>query len=185
MFVPAKETHAATEALLRASGIPFVSLRNGFYAESALFQLGGVRQLGKISLPDDGPVSSWTARADLAQAAVAALTEPALFEGISPPLTGSQTLDFAAIATVASQILGRHIERDTVSDEQYRTSLVSRGLPEAMADAFGTLYTAARSQEFAVVHPALQHLLGRKPTSMEDILRNFLSHPERKPAQHG
>ena len=38
-FAPCRD-HAATEALLQSSGVSYVSLRNGFYAESALFQLG-------------------------------------------------------------------------------------------------------------------------------------------------
>lgn len=180
-FVPSRD-HAATEALLQSSGVPYVSLRNGFYAESALCQLGGIQQTGKISLPKDGPVS-WTARADLAQAAVAALTEPGLFDGLSPPLTSSQALDFADIAEIASKILGRDIVRETVSDEEYRMALISHGLPEMMADALGTLYKAARAREFAVVDPTLERLLRRKPTAMTDILKDFLSKPESKPSQ--
>ena len=177
-FVPARD-HAATETLLQASGVPYVSLRNGFYAESALFQLGGVKQTGKISLPEDGPVS-WTARADLAEAAVAALTEPTLFDGVSPPLTDSRTLDFADVAKIASEILGRDIERETISDEEYRMTLISHGLPNVMADALGTLYNAARAREFAVIDPTLERLLGRKPTTMKDVLNDFLSKPESK-----
>ncbi len=178
-FVPARDSHARTEALLKASGVPYVSLRNGFYAESALYQLTGIKQTGKISLPEDGPVS-WTARADLAQAAVAALTEPALFDGITPPLTSAQALDFADVARIASEILGRDIARETVSDDDYRASLISHGLPETMADLFLTLYIAARAGEFAVVDPTLERLLGRKPTSMREILNDFLSKPESK-----
>ncbi len=177
-FVPAKD-HAATEALLESSGVPYVSLRNGFYAESALYQLGGLKQTGKIALPEDGPVS-WTARADLAEAAVAALTEPGLFDGISPPLTSSQTLDFADIAKIASEILGRDIVRETVSDEEYRTALISHDLPEGMADALGTLYKAARVREFAVVDTTLGRLLRGNPTAMKDVLNDFLSKPENK-----
>ena len=174
-FVPGRD-HAATEALLESSGVPYVSLRNGFYAESALFQLGGIKQTGKISLPEDGPVS-WTARADLAEAAVAVLTQTGLFDGISPPLTGLQTLDFADIAKIASEILGRDIAREEVSDEEYRRVLISHGLPEVMADAFGTLYQASRAREFAVVDTTLQRLLGRSPTAMKGVLNDFLSKP--------
>ncbi len=177
-FVPGRD-HAATEALLQSSGVPYVSLRNGFYAESALFPLGGIKQTGKLSLPEDGPVS-WTARADLAEAAVVALTQTGLFDGISPPLTSSQTLDFADIAKLTSEILGRDIVRDTISDEDYRKVLVSHGLPEGMAKAFGTLYTASRAREFAVVDPTLERLLNRKPTAMKDVLKDFLSKPEAK-----
>ena len=171
-FVPARD-HAATEAILQSSGITYVSLRNGFYAESALYQLGGVKS-GKIALPQDGPVS-WTARGDLAEAAVSALTTPDLFDGISPPLTGAETLDFADIAEMASAILGSLIVRETISDEEYRKGLIAHGLPEMMADALGTLYTASRAREFAVVDPTLQGLLGRKPTTMNDVLSGFLS----------
>lgn len=133
-FVPAQD-HAATETLLLASGVPFVSLRNGFYAESALYQLTNLAQSAKIALPEDGPVS-WTARADLAEAAVAALTQRSLFDGISPPLTGSQALDFADIAAIASQLLGRPCVRETISDEVYRAGLVEHGLPAFMAMRF-------------------------------------------------
>ena len=175
-FAPARD-HAATEALLQSSGVPYVSLRNGFYAESALYQLSGVRQTGRVTLPADGP-ASWTARADLAEAAVAALTQPDLFDGPTPPLTAAQTLDFADIARLASDILGRTVVRETLSDETYRAGLVSHGVPEGMADLFMTLYTASRAGEFAVVDPTLARLLGRAPTSMAAVLNDFLTEPQ-------
>jgi NAD(P)H dehydrogenase (quinone) len=177
-FAPGRD-HAATEALLQSSGVPYVSLRNGFYAESALFQLSGLRETGQIALPEDGPVS-WTARADLAEAAVAALTEPGLFDGISPPLTNSQPLDFADIARIASAILGRTIVRKRTSDEEYRMGLISHGLPAETADGLGGLYKASRAREFAAVDPSLERLLGRPPVSMQDVLDDFLRPPENK-----
>lgn len=172
-FVPSRD-HAATEVLLQASGMSYVSLRNGFYAESALYQLGAVRQTGTITLPQDGPVS-WTAREDLAQAAVSALVEPDLFDGISPPLTNNEALDFAAIAGIASAVLDRPVTRETIDDEAYRAGLIAHGLPEVMAHALGTLFTASRANEFAVVDPALEELLGRKPVRLEDVVRRFLT----------
>ncbi len=175
-FVPARD-HAATEGLLQSSGVSFVSLRNGFYAESALYQLGGIRETGRIIVPQDGPVS-WTARADLAEAAVAALTQSGLFEGISPPLTSSQALDLAGIAQVATEVLGQTVARETISDEQYRASLLQHGLPDVIADGLGSLYKAARAGEFAVTDPTLERLLGRKPTSLRDVVTEFLSNPE-------
>lgn len=175
-FVPARD-HAATEELLQASGVPYVSLRNGFYAESALFQLGEIERAARIVLPNDGPVS-WTARADLAAAAVAALTRPELFDGVSPPLTGSEALDFSDIALLSSELLGRNIVRQTISDGEYREALVSHGLPEVMADGLGSLYKASRAREFAIVDPTLKNLLGHSPTTMRDILNSFLVTPE-------
>lgn len=82
--------HAATEELLKGCGVDFISLRNGFYAESCLYQLRGMHATGKLELPGDGQVS-WTLRDDLAEAAVAALTDTSLFSGVTAPLTASRT----------------------------------------------------------------------------------------------
>ena len=60
-FGPARD-HAATEALLQSSGVPFTALRNGFYAESALW-FSNLKKTDTIALPEDGPVS-WTACSD-------------------------------------------------------------------------------------------------------------------------
>ena len=171
-FAPCRD-HAATEALLEVSGVPYVCLRNGFYAESALLQMGGIRETGKIALPEDGPVS-WTARADLAEAAVRALVQLDLFDGISPPLTNSQTFDFDDIAKLATNILGRTVMRETISGEDYRTRLISHGVPEVLAHGLGGLYRASRAREFAVIDPTLERLLGRCPTAMNEVLTDFL-----------
>ncbi len=142
-------------------------------------QLGGLKHTGRIVLPEDGPVS-WTARADLAEAAVSTLLDTDLFEGISPPLTSSEALIFADLAKVASELLGRPVAREAVTDEEYRMGLISHGIPEVMASALGTLYIASRALEFTVVDPALGRLLGRDPTAMKDVLNKFLSGPESK-----
>ena len=76
-----------------------------------------------IALPEDWSVS-WTAREYLAEAAVAALTIPDLFDGISPPLTGSETLTFAEIARTASFVLEIPVVRKTITHEEYRVDLI-------------------------------------------------------------
>lgn len=57
-FAPAVN-HAAAEALLAGLGKPYTSLRNGYYAESAMFHLGRSFETGELRVPEDGPVS-WT-----------------------------------------------------------------------------------------------------------------------------
>ncbi len=166
--------HAATEALLEASGIPFVSLRNGFYAESSLYQLGGIRETGELTLPEDGPVS-WTVRDDLAEAAVVALTDTSLFDGITAPLTAGETRTFADVAQLASEVLGREIVRKVISEEAYRQSAMSRGYPEPMVEMLVSMFQAIRDGEFNVVDPTLERVLGRKPTDLKKVLAPFLS----------
>ncbi len=171
--------HAATEALLLASGVPFVSLRNGFYAESALYQLGGIKETGRLALPEDGPVS-WTARADLAAAAVATLTQPSLFDGITPALTASEAITFADIARLISEMLRREVTRVVIKDEEYRSAQIAHGFPEPMVNLLASLFSATRAHEFDVVDPTLERILGRQPTPMSQILRKFLSQAQAK-----
>lgn len=168
LFAPMPD-HAATEAALQASGVAFTSLRNGFYAASALQIVGRGFETGKILAPEDGPVA-WTAHADLADAATFALTEEGGLDGLTPPLTGSEALDLSGIAALASELTGRPIARITVTDREYRASLVEYGLPEHRADLLMGLFAAARKGEFAPIDPALERLLQRPPTLMRDVL---------------
>ena len=178
IFVPTKENHVPTDALLADCGVPYVSLQNGFYAESALYQLRGLKETGRLALPADGPVS-WTARADLAEAAIAVLLKPGLLpDGPSPALTGFEMLDFSDVARIISEILGKPVEREVVSDEAYKATLVKQGMPEIYAGLLLSLYAAARAGEFSVVDPTLERLIGRKPTAMRQVLEEFLTKPD-------
>jgi NAD(P)H dehydrogenase (quinone) len=80
--------HAATETMLRDSGVPFTSLRNGFYATTAVMLIGQALASGRLAVPEDGPVS-WTAYADLAAAAV--VLADGGFDGHTPALTAGAT----------------------------------------------------------------------------------------------
>ena len=168
LFPPMRD-HAATEDVLRTSGMAFTSLRNGFYAESGFWLMGDALKTGKIVAPKDGPVS-WTTHADLAGAAVVALTQEGRLDGVTPPLTASEALDLEAIAGIVSRLTGREITRATVTDEEYRAAMIARGTPETWADMSVGLFAASRKSEFAAVAPTLEGLLGRPPTSMQNFI---------------
>lgn len=72
--------HAATEDMLRQSGLAWSVLRNGFYAESGMLLMGDALQTGMLEAPVDGKVS-WTAHADLAEAAAIILTDEGAMTG--------------------------------------------------------------------------------------------------------
>ncbi|QBD81000.1 NAD-dependent epimerase/dehydratase family protein [Ktedonosporobacter rubrisoli] len=165
--------HAATEAALRDTGVTFTSLRNGFYAASALMMLGNALETGELLAPEDGPVS-WTAHADLAEAAALALSEEAL-DGVTPPLTASEALDLADIAAIAAELTQRPMRRVVVPDTEYRAGLVAHGFPEEGADMYMGIFRASRRGEFSRVDPTLARLIGRAPKSMRDILKEMTS----------
>jgi NAD(P)H dehydrogenase (quinone) len=165
--------HAAAEEALRASGVPFTALRNGFYATSAAHFLGPALASGDIALPADGPVC-WTAHADLAEAAAAILADEGRFDGPTPSLTAAQALDFGDIAGLLGRITGRAFTRTTVPDEEFRGHLTATGVPAEAADQLLGTFAASRAGEFAAGDPALAALLGREPTPLSAVLSAVL-----------
>ena len=170
-FAPMPD-HFATEKLLEASGVPFTSLRNGFYAASGLMFLGQALHTGELAAPEDGPIS-WTAHADLAEAAATVLVEGG-FEGATPPLTGSVAIDLSEVAAIASSVTGRAITRTVISDDEHVANLVGHGVPSSAAEMLVGMFVASRNGEFAAVDPTLEKLLGREPVGFGAVLAGSL-----------
>lgn len=166
--------HAATEQALSDSGVPYTSLRNGFYASSAVQFLGHGMDSGQVVLPADGPVS-WTAHADLAEAAAVILADEGRFEGPTPPLAAAQSLTFADLADLATAVTGRTITRTAAPDARFRDELVGNGVPADAADQLLGIFAAARAGEFSAVDPTLAALIGREPTGFAEVLRKHLA----------
>ncbi|UUZ97888.1 hypothetical protein LJK87_11975 [Paenibacillus sp. P25] len=168
--------HAATENLLKASGMAFTSLRNGYYAASALMLIGGAIKTGELIAPEDGPVA-WTAHSDLAEAAAAIISERKL-DGMTPNLTASEAIDMEGIAAIASEVLRRTIRHIVVSDEEFRDRMMSQGVPEASVNMRMGMFLASRKGDFAQVDPALADLIGRPPMSFREVLKESISHQQ-------
>ena len=167
-FGPARN-HFATEQILHECGVPFTSLRNGFYATTPTSFADLAVQTGSLALPADGPVS-WTTQADLAEAAAIALTEEGRLDGLTPPLTAAQALTFDDVAAILSEITGREITRSVLGDEEFKAALIANGAPEAQAGFSLTMFAAIRAGNFAAVDPTLELLLGRPPTTLREVL---------------
>ena len=131
--------------------------------------MGDALETGVLAAPADGKVS-WTAHADLAEAAAIILAGEAPCDGPTPPLTGSQSLDLADLAGIASDLLGRPVLRQVITDEELGVRLTARGAPERAAAMALGLYLASRRGEFAQVDPTLQRVLGRSPTAMRELM---------------
>ena len=126
-------------------------------------------ETGEIRVPEDGPVA-WTARADLAEADAAILAQKGSFEGSTPPLTAPQAVTMEDIAAIASDLTGREIKRVVVSDQEWVDAKAAMGVPRGMAEILLGAWIAARNGDFAKVDPTLEHLIGRRPQTMQDVL---------------
>ncbi|MCY1141016.1 NmrA family NAD(P)-binding protein [Actinoplanes sp. Pm04-4] len=168
LFAP-QLTHAATEDYLAGLGVPFTALRNGFYASTLGYYLGAARETGELVVPEDGPFS-WTAHDDLAEAAAIALADDGVLDGVTPPLTAPELLDFEAVAAILSDLTGRTIKRVMAGDDEWKAAAVAGGMPEFAADFTLGMFRAARRGEFAVTDPTLEKLLGRPARTVREQL---------------
>lgn len=171
---PPMHTHAATEDMLRGSGVSWTALRHGFYASTVPMMIGDAVETGVLAAPEDGKVS-WTAHSDLAAGAAAILVEEGRFSGPTPPLTATTAEDLDDIAEILSDLSGRAIVRQLITDAQLAAEMTRRGAPQSTVDITLAMYRAASAGEFSATDPTLASLLGRAPKSVRHVLQDCSS----------
>jgi uncharacterized protein YbjT (DUF2867 family) len=170
-FAAAKYSHAPTEEYLAQSGLQWVSLRDGFHADSMKFLAGSPEQSGVIRTPKDGKVY-WATHEDLAECIATLISEKEpRFNGPTPPLAGRDGVTFKDVAEKLTTILGKEIRYEEISDEEYKAGLVGYGVPENLADMLAGMFVASRDGEFGTNDGTLEKIIGRKSASVDEYLR--------------
>lgn len=124
--------HKETEAALRASGLPFVLLRNGWYTENRTAGIGAALQHGALpGAAGDGRISS-AARADYAAAAAAVLVKDGQ-AGRVYELAGDTGHTLAELAAEIARQSGKPVTYQNLSEAAFKAMLVQVGLPDALA----------------------------------------------------
>lgn len=169
---PPLAIHAATEAHLAATGVPWTALRNGFYGDLDQL-LGPWRSTGQIAKPADGPFG-WVDRRDAAEAAASILTGESEFDG-PVDLVPTSPITLADFAAAATELTGRPIERIVVDDETWVADEVACGIPEPAARFTLSMFQATRHGHFSQTDATLTRLLGRPPRGVADLLAEQLA----------
>lgn len=166
-------SHAATEAAIRASGVPATVVRNAFYAELQLMSLGHTLESGALShAAADGrfaPVS----KADIAEALarlLMATPDADKHIGSTYEFTGPELQSYADIAKLIGELTGKRIETNEISPEAQMAALSQMGLPGFLAKALGGASRAIAAGEYDTRSDDLAHILGRKPRSLREVI---------------
>jgi NAD(P)H dehydrogenase (quinone) len=126
--------HLQTEAELRASGIAFTVLRNGWYTENYTGLIGGALVRGAfISSAGEGKIAS-ASRADYAEAAFTALTDES-HRGKTYELAGDDAYTLSELAAEISRQAGKTIPFKNLPEADYAAALTDLGLPKTLAQA--------------------------------------------------
>jgi NAD(P)H dehydrogenase (quinone) len=159
------DEHRETEAELKASGLLFTILRNGWYTENYTASVPSAVSGGAfLGSAGDGRISS-AARVDYAEAAVAVLTSEG-HDGKTYELAGDNAYTLSDLAAEISRQTGRDIPYRNLRETEYAAALASFGLPETAARAYASFDAAAALGALFDDGRQLSQVIGRPTTPL-------------------
>ncbi|WP_454713832.1 SDR family oxidoreductase [Caulobacter segnis] len=168
------QEHIATEALIKASGLTYALLRNGWYFENYTGSLAGAIAAGAvIGASGEGRISA-AARGDYAQAAAVVVATPDA-ENRVYELAGDTAFTRADLAAEVSRQTGKAIAYNDLPEATYAGILESFGLPAPFAAILAQSDVGAGQGGLFDDGHALSGLTGRPTTSLADAVAQALT----------
>lgn len=164
------ESDLATEAYLKASGLVYTILKNGYYFEGLGYLIGNEVPNAEIRFTAGEGKIAFVKRTELAAATAALLTGEG-HENQEYTLTGSEAYSFYDIARELSTLAGRPITYQSIELAPYIAQKVAAGFPEPVANFFAQWGAATKHGMLAETHDTVERLLGHKPTSLREYLK--------------
>lgn len=164
------EEHRQTEALIRASGVPFALLRNGWYTENYTASIPAALAHGAVlGCAGEGRTSS-AARADYAKAAAAVLTSGEAQAGRIYELAGDEAYTMAQFAAEIARQSGKPVSYQNLPEAAYKAALVSAGLPEGFAALLADSSTGVSKGALFDDSRQLSKLIGQPTTPLASVV---------------
>jgi len=165
--------HLATEASIKASGIPYAILRNGWYTENYTGSIGAALAGGAfLGSAGDGRISSAT-RADFAEAIAAVATRRGR-ENETYELAGDEAYTLTDLASEISRQTCKTIPYRNLPRSEYAAALSGFGLPASVAQAIAGYDVAASKGALFDEGHQLAKLIGRRTTSLSVAVADAL-----------
>jgi uncharacterized protein YbjT (DUF2867 family) len=160
--LPGLDWNGRIEDHLRASGVPAVSLRSGFYMTNVLAAAEQVRGAGVLPAPaGDGAIAMIDPR-DVGAVAAAVLGADG-HAGRSYVLTGPETITYREIAAALTAATGEPIAYVDVPPEAARQAFAGAGMPDWMVRQLDGVFELIRRGELAQTTDTVRVLTGRDP----------------------
>lgn len=166
--------HRQTEADLKASGIAWTFLRNGWYTENYTGSIGAaLAHSAFYGSARDGKIAS-AARADYAEAAAVVLTTPG-HDGKVYELAGDAAYTLSDLAAEVSKQSGKVIPYLDIPEADYAAALKQAGVPEGFAAAIASWDVSAAQGALFDDSGTLSRLIGHSTTSLAESVKQALS----------
>lgn len=163
--------HKYTEQLIEESGIDYGFARNNWYLENETLILKAVKNGSPfVYASGDGKVC-YALKEDYAEAAARILA------GVAPKQKiyelGGAPINFAQLAQILGEILGKEVEARAVTDEEYTKFIVDLGVPQEAAQFFAIIQKDIRNGCLDYPSPDLENVLGRKQTPFDSFINSL------------
>jgi uncharacterized protein YbjT (DUF2867 family) len=166
-----EEEAQRAEQVVQAAGVEWTVVRcswfNQNFSEDYLLEpiLGG-----EVALPAGEVPEPFVDTEDIADVAVAALTEPG-HSGRVYELTGPRLLTFAEAIAEIGRGTGRELRSVPISVEEYAAGAAEHGLPEDVIGLVQYLFSEVLDGRNAQLADGVQQALGREPRDFADYVR--------------
>jgi NAD(P)H dehydrogenase (quinone) len=162
--------HRETEAAIKASGLPAVILRNGWYTENYAIGVPTALSLGAVyGCAGEGRIAS-AARADYAEAAAVALTSDNQ-AGKTYELAGDSAYTLSEFAAEIARQSGKAINYVNLPEADYKQALLGAGLPEPLAALLADSDTGVSKGALFDDGHQLSKLIGRGTTPLAEVVK--------------
>ena len=166
--------HLGTEVAIKASGLTYTILRNGWYTENYTGSAQGAIGAGAfIGNAGDGKIAS-AARVDYAEAAAVVLAG-AGHENKTYELAGDEAYTLTELAAEISRQSGKNIPYNNLTETQYADILKSFGLPAGLAEMLADSDTGASKGGLFDDFHVLSKLIGHPTTPLAKVLAEAIA----------
>lgn len=165
--------HYRVETYLHQLGLQTTFLRCSFFMQNLnTTHRREIKDCNEIFVPVGNARTSFIDVRDIGAVAAVTLTGEG-HAGYNYDLTGWESLDYWEVAHILSDVLGRTITYCNPNPFYFLIETLRRGTPLIFALVQLGLYTSTRFGMAKDVTPAVENLLGRKPTSFRQYVLDY------------
>jgi len=165
------ESDIFAEETLKASGVPYTLARQAPFVESLQFYITDKAFDVGVRVPAGKGKTSTASRDDLGAAHATILSEPG-HENKIYSLSAGPATSFEDMARILSDARGKKVPYVTISDQEYIANHTKEGIPEPLAEWVLNWVRAMNLGEFDEVNGDLERLIGHKPLSTAEYLKD-------------
>lgn len=173
------ESHFQTEDYIKESGLAYTFLHNTLYMDGIPMFAGEKVFESGIVLPAGNGKTPYALRREMGEAAANVLLQDGHDNKVYE-ITGSELYSYAKVAKTLSELSGKSIAYTDADARSFPEQLKQAGVPEFVAFLVAGFAADTKNNQFETISKDLENLLGRKPTNLEEGLKEIYNLPSQR-----